>query len=53
VSFLSFANPENGDPNTGMPVLLSCFHSGFRPTLGSRDGLRRLPHAIVRSEMVA
>jgi len=36
-----------------MSVLLSCFHSGFRSTLGSRDGVRHLPHAVVRSEMAA
>jgi hypothetical protein len=32
VSFLSFANPEKGDPNSGMFILLSYFFSGFRPT---------------------
>jgi hypothetical protein len=35
VSFLSFANPENGDPNAGMLILLSYFFSGFRPTASS------------------
>jgi hypothetical protein len=32
VSFLSFANPEKGDPNLGMFMLLSYFFFGFRPT---------------------
>jgi len=32
VSFLLFANPEKGDPNTGMIVLLSGFFFKFRPT---------------------
>jgi hypothetical protein len=32
VSFLSFANPEKGDPNPGMSILLSYFFSSFRPT---------------------
>jgi len=32
VSFLLFANPEKGDPNPGMFMLLSYFFSGFRPT---------------------
>jgi len=32
VSFLLFANPEMGDPNTGMIILLSGFFFEFRPT---------------------
>jgi hypothetical protein len=31
-SFLPFANPEKGDPNPGIFILLSYFFSGFRPT---------------------
>jgi hypothetical protein len=31
VSFLLFANPEKGDPNTGMMILLSCFFLEFHP----------------------
>jgi len=30
VSFLSFANPEKGDPKSGMFILLSYFLPGFR-----------------------
>jgi hypothetical protein len=33
VSFLSFANPEKGDPNTGMIILLSCFCLEFHPSV--------------------
>src|SRR5450759_3326709 len=40
VSFLSFANPEKGDPNPGMFILLSYFFSGFRPTLLRRSARR-------------
>jgi hypothetical protein len=35
VSFLLFAKPENGDPNTGMVILLLYFSSGFRLTASS------------------
>src|ERR1035437_8616768 len=41
VSFLSFANPEKGDPNSGMFILLSYFISGFRPTASSSAARRK------------
>src|SRR5450830_1127017 len=41
VSFLSFANPEKGDPNPGMFILLCYFFSGFRPTASSQAARRK------------
>src|SRR5665811_157906 len=41
VSFLSFANPEKGDPNSGMFILLCYFFSGFRPTASSQAARRK------------
>src|SRR5450830_1626181 len=41
LSFLSFANPEKGDPNSGMFILLSYFISGFRPTTSSSAARRK------------
>src|SRR5450756_795589 len=41
VSFLSFANPEKGDPNVGMLILLGYLISGFRPTASSQAARRK------------
>src|ERR1039458_8265049 len=41
VSFLSFANPEKGDPNPGMFILLSYLFSGFRLTASSQAARRK------------
>src|SRR5450759_5653886 len=41
LSFLSFANPEKGDPNAGMFILLCYFFSGFRPTASSQAARRK------------
>src|ERR1035437_3604781 len=41
VSFLSFANPEKGDPNAGIFILLGYLISGFRPTASSQAARRK------------
>jgi hypothetical protein len=41
VSFLSLANPEKGDPNPGMFILLSYFVWGFRPTASNQTARRK------------
>src|SRR5665647_2016547 len=46
VSFLSFANPEKGDPNSGIFILLSYFISGFRPTTSSSAAWRKLARLL-------
>src|SRR5450830_757747 len=41
VSLLSFANPEKGDPNAGIFILLGYLISGFRPTASSQAARRK------------